>query len=192
MDNNVPEHHASLRGSARDQGCQAQHGAPAQYKNSYFLFCFSVWRLLSANLQAGWTLRSAQVKKAFSAAPCSCKNHPQCKSWHHTSDSSGGASYWEALHPPLWAPTQSPKIQSQLYWTTPQIQRVLINPTAYTTLQINSPVASSGQQITCLALPAPRRTTPVTLFDNLHQIYSPIAPAVWAVRRKYSKHKICS
>lgn len=40
MDNNVPEHHASLRGSARDQGCQAQHCAPVQYKNSYFLFFF--------------------------------------------------------------------------------------------------------------------------------------------------------
>lgn len=73
----------ALGAPARDQGSQAQHGAPAQYKTSHFLGNFSVWRLLSANLQAGRTLGSAQVEKAFSAAPGSPQNHRQCKGWHH-------------------------------------------------------------------------------------------------------------
>lgn len=59
----------ALGAPARDQGSQAQHGVPAQYKTSLLLGDFLVWRLLSANLQAGWTLWSAQVEKAFSASP---------------------------------------------------------------------------------------------------------------------------
>lgn len=73
----------ALGAPARDQGSQAQHGVPAQYKTSHFLGGFLVWRLLSANLQAGWTLWSAQVEKAFSAPPHSPQSHPPCKSQHH-------------------------------------------------------------------------------------------------------------
>lgn len=73
----------ALGAPARDQGSQAQHGPPAQYKPSHFLGDFSVQRLLSEHLQAGWTLGPAQVEKVFSAPPRSPKNHPQCKSRHH-------------------------------------------------------------------------------------------------------------
>jgi len=79
----LPSVMLALGAPARDQGSQAQHGVPAQCKTSYSLGDVFVWRLLSANLQAGWTLGSAQVEEAFSAPPRSPGKHPQCKSWYH-------------------------------------------------------------------------------------------------------------
>lgn len=65
----------ALGALARDQGSQAQHGAPAQYKTSHFLGDSLAWSLLTANsLQAGRTLESAQVEKAFSVSPHSPQN----------------------------------------------------------------------------------------------------------------------